>query len=298
MKQYVVVLLTLVLGCSGIVVAESDAASEGVLELGMLMQFANEAGLSDYDLMDIMSGYREYRSLMDSYLERRDEKVDALTAAINKEESNSVIAGLTRELMEVDLNIVRLQQASVNEAADLMDAASVAKLYLMVRDMDAAKEAFLKQLSGEPELTPCIEVIMPDQAQQAAAPAVEEEAPAEEEAPVEDVEAVIMDSATAFLQKIADKDIDGALNAVSEDFEHYEYGSKEELKSFLDEAKLSGFLDDVKVVTDDTEITLDDEEAVLYPVDIEGFFGSITLEVTCKKEGDNWMITSMDGFGI
>jgi hypothetical protein len=33
-------------------------------------------------------------------------------------------------------------------------------------------------------------------------------------------------------------------------------------------------------------------------VDVEGFFGSFTLELTCQKEGDKWMVTTMDIFGI
>lgn len=311
MKNSLVVLLAATLAFSGIALAESTS-SDAALEMTMLMQFAEEVGLGDYELIDVLAGYREYRSMMDGYTKQRDEKEAALNAAIANNESG-VIAGLTRELMDVDMNIMRLQQSSVNQASALMDATSVAKLYLMVRDMDAAKEAFLKTLAGPPAIDPCTGVVAPEQAE------IAETAPAEaapvaaapveaapvaaapvETAPVaaENTTEVLMNQAKEFLGKVAAKDLDGAMVAVSDNFEHYEYGSKEELKSFLDEAKQSGFLDELKIITDDTEVKIEGDKAVIYPVDVEGFFGSFTLELTCQKEGDKWMVTTMDIFGI
>jgi|GEM_PF-564497 len=321
MKNSLVVLLAATLAFSGIALAESTS-SDAALEMTMLMQFAEEVGLGDYELIDVLAGYREYRSMMDGYTKQRDEKEAALNAAIANNESG-VIAGLTRELMDVDMNIMRLQQSSVNQASALMDATSVAKLYLMVRDMDAAKEAFLKTLAGPPAIDPCTGVVAPEQAEiaetapaeaapVAAAPveaapvaaAPVEAAPVAaapvETAPVaaENTTEVLMNQAKEFLGKVAAKDLDGAMVAVSDNFEHYEYGSKEELKSFLDEAKQSGFLDELKIITDDTEVKIEGDKAVIYPVDVEGFFGSFTLELTCQKEGDKWMVTTMDIFGI
>lgn len=301
MKNSLIVLLAATLSFSGIALAESTS-SDAALEMTMLMQFAEEVGLGDYELIDVLAGYREYRSMMDGYTKQRDEKEAALNAAIANNESG-VIAGLTRELMDVDMNIMRLQQSSVNQASALMDATSVAKLYLMVRDMDAAKEAFLKTLAGPPAIDPCTGVVAPEQAEIAEAASAEAAPVAAapvETAPVaaENTTEVLMNQAKEFLGKVAAKDLDGAMVAVSDKFEHYEYGSKEELKSFLDEAKQSGFLDELKIITDDTEVKIEGDKAVIYPVDVEGFFGSFTLELTCQKEGDKWMVTTMDIFGI
>jgi predicted amino acid-binding ACT domain protein len=249
MKNSLVVLLAATLAFSGIALAESTS-SDAALEMTMLMQFAEEVGLGDYELIDVLAGYREYRSMMDGYTKQRDEKEAALNAAIANNESG-VIAGLTRELMDVDMNIMRLQQSSVNQASALMDATSVAKLYLMVRDMDAAKEAFLKTLAGPPAIDPCTGVVAPEQAEiaetapaeaapVAAAPveaapvaaAPVEAAPVAaapvETAPVaaENTTEVLMNQAKEFLGKVAAKDLDGAMVAVSDNFEHYEYGIK------------------------------------------------------------------------
>lgn len=326
MKKVLVLSLAALLAVSGIASADA-ASSDAALEMTMLMQFADEIGLGDYDLMDVLAGYREYRSMMDGYTKQRSEKETALNAAIENNESGSVIAGLTQELMDVDMNILRLKQSSVNQASAVMDAKSVGKLYLMVRDMEAAKEAFLKTLAGPPAITPCTGVVELEQGGVAAAPAETapaetapaeaapaEAAPAEaapaEAAPVEAAPAeaapaeaaptaeTLLNLAKEFLGKVAAKDLDGAMAGVSENFEHYEYGKKEELKSFLEEAKQSGFLDDLKVITDDTEVKIEGDKAVLYPIDVEGFFGSFTLELTCQKEGDKWLVTTMDIFGI
>ena len=123
-----------------------------------------------------------------------------------------------------------------------------------------------------------------------------EEAPAT--APAPKPEEAILTQAKVFLDKLAAKELDAAMAAVSDKFEHYEYGSKAELRSFLDEAVQAGYVDDLKIITDDTEVKIEGDKAVIYPVDVEGLFGSFTLELTCQKEGDSWMVSTLDIFGI
>ena len=297
MKNGLAVMIIAAMAIMGMQPAQA-ASSDAALEMTLLLQFANEIGIDDYTLIDVIGGYREYRSMMDTYAQQQAEKLAALNAAVANNEADSVISGLTQQLMTLDMDILRLQQSTLDQAASLMDAKALAKLYLMVRDLDQVKADFLAGLSGTKEVTPCDAPV-----EAAAAPAEAAAAPAETPAPAPAAEAVkpedaALAKAQEFMSKVAAKDLDGAMVGVSDKFEHYEYGSKEELKSFLDEAKSAGYLDDLKVITDDAEVKIEGDKAVVYPVDVEGLFGSFTLELTCTKEGDTWMLTTMDIFGI
>lgn len=297
MKNGLTVMMIAAMAILGIQPAQA-ASSDAALEMTLLLQFANELGIDDYTLIDILGGYREYRSMMDTYTQQQTEKLAALNAAVANNEADTVLSGLTRELMTLDMNILRLQQSTLDQAASIMDAKSVAKLYLMVRDLDKVKADFVAGLAGTTEETPCdaaAEALAATAEAPAAASAAPAAAPAAEAAKPEDA---ILAKATEFMGKVAAKDLDGAMAAVSDKFEHYEYGSKDELKSFLEEAKGSGYLDDLKVIMDDVEVKIEGDKAVVYPVDVEGLFGSFTLELTCTKEGDTWMLTTMDIFGI
>ncbi len=283
MKQFMVLLMAGILCFAGVAQAKGPQAN-AALEMAMLLQLADELGMGDYELMDVMAGYRQYRSTMDGYVKQRQEKKAALEAAIANDAGGSTVSTLTQELMSLDMNILRLKQSAVNEAATVMDSAAVAKLYLMVSDMDQAKKNFVNQLTGKDKGPKVAKGPKGKAADPAAAAAKPEES--------------VLDKAKVFLNKLAEKDLTTAMTAVSENFEHYEYGSKVELKSFLEEAIQAGYIDDLKIITDDTEVKIEGDKAVLYPIDVEGLFGSFTLELTGQKEDGKWMVTSMDIFGI
>lgn len=286
MKKCLAVMIVATIAFTGMHQARA-ASPDAALEMTLLLQFAEDLGIDDYTLIDVLGGYREYRSMMDTYTQQQAEKLAALNAAIANNEADAVISGLTQQLMTLDMNILRLKQSTLDQAASIMDAKAVAKLYMMVRDMDAVKADFIASLTGAKKEAPCAAP-----AEAAAAPA---EAPAAESVKPEDA---VLNKAKEFMSKVAAKDLDGAMAGVSDKFEHYEYGSKDELKSFLEEAKASGYLDDLKVITDDVEVKIEGDKAVVYPIDVEGLFGSFTLELTCTKEGDTWKLTTMDIFGI
>lgn len=283
MKQFMVVLMAGILCFAGVAQAKGPQAN-AALEMAMLLQLADELGMGDYELMDVLAGYRQYRSTMDGYVKQRQEKKAALAAAIANDAGGSTVSTLTQELMSLDMNILRLKQSAVNEAATVMDSAAVAKLYLMVSDMGQAKKNFVNQLIGKDKGPKVAKGPKGKAAGPAAAAAKPEES--------------VLDKAKVFLNKLAEKDLATAMTAVSENFEHYEYGSKAELKSFLEEAIQAGYIDDLKIITDDAEVKIEGDKAVLYPIDVEGLFGSFTLELTGQKEDGKWMVTSMDIFGI
>ncbi len=291
MKQCLVVLLTGLMAFTGVARAEK-ASADAALEMALLLQFTEELGMGDYELMDVLAGYRQYRSTMDGYTQQRNEKQAALRKALANNETGAAVSTLTQEIMSLDMNILRLKQSAVNEASAIMDAKAVAKLYLMVSNMDQIKKDFAGKLTGGKEKA----AQRPKGKKVAAMAKAPAQAPVA--APAEKPEDAILAQAKVFLNKLATKELDAAMVAVSDKFEHYEYGSKAELRTFLDEAVQGGYVDDLKIITDDTEVKIEGDKAVIYPVDVEGLFGSFTLELTCQKEADKWMVTTLDIFGI
>ena len=90
------------------------------------------------------------------------------------------------------------------------------------------------------------------------------------------------------------QDLDKLLTYYSDDFSHYEFGDKAGLKEFLEGAKDMGYLDDIEVSMEQATTTIEGDTATIYPVIIEGTFGSTEIEFTSKKEGDTWKVIGMD----
>ena len=90
------------------------------------------------------------------------------------------------------------------------------------------------------------------------------------------------------------QDLDKLLTYYSDDFSHYEFGDKAGLKEFLEGAKDMGYLDDIEVSMEQATTTIEGDTATIYPVIIDGPFGSTEIEFTSKKEGDTWKVIGMD----
>ncbi len=101
-----------------------------------------------------------------------------------------------------------------------------------------------------------------------------------------------------FVEAAQKGDIDGMMKNISEDFEHYQLGDKEGLRDFLDNAASMGFLDELEINFDDTEVEKDGDMIILYPVEVEGAFGSAVFEFEAKQENGVWMIVGLDASGI
>ena len=121
-----------------------------------------------------------------------------------------------------------------------------------------------------------------------------EAAPAAGGSPEDQAKAAVQ----AFAAKGAEGDIDGMLALFSDDFEHYEYGDKEGLKEFLSEAADMGYLEEMEVILDDAEFEVDGDTLTVYPVELEGLFGSLTFEYIFKNEGGTWKIVEFDASGL
>ena len=279
-----------------------EVCPDSLLEQVLLLQFAEKAGIDDYDLIEVLEGYRAYRSAMDAYTKQRAAKEAALKAAIANDDSDNVVSGLTRELMALDLSILRLKQSTMDEAADIMSAAEVAELYLMVSNFDAVKAELAGKLAASQcTAAPCpIAAACPAAADCPIAAACPDAKPASAAAPAAAPSGpeAILARATEFLNKLFAGNLDAALEGVSEDFQNSEYADKAELKDFLESAIAMGFLEDASIDLEDTEVTIEGDTATVYPLDISGNFGSGTLEFVLKNENGKWVLVGFDAFGI
>ena len=261
-------------------------ANDALVEKVLLLQFVEEADISDYGLIEVLQGYDEYRSMMDDLEADRDEVAAKLEAAIEEGKSGSDIMSLARELMDIDMDILETKQFSVSEAGSVLGSEAVGKLYLTVTDLAGAKDKMMAELSGTPAAAcPLAGTPACPMAAQPCAAAV-------------DPETAIMERVMVFLNKLAAKDLDGSMAAVADDFEHYDFRTKDDLRAFLDDAIATGYLDDIEIQTEDTEVEIDGDEAVVYPVDIVGMFGTVTLELVGEMRDGEYMLTTIDAFGI
>lgn len=89
-------------------------------------------------------------------------------------------------------------------------------------------------------------------------------------------------------------DIEILMDTFSEDFYHPEVGDKEEGREMLQMGMDAGYADDGEVYIEDMEITMnDDGTASVYPIDLSGPPGSISVELVLQKEDDGWYIITV-----
>jgi len=85
---------------------------------------------------------------------------------------------------------------------------------------------------------------------------------------------------------------------LSEDFYHPEVGDKSVITELMQQGIDMGYMDDGEFDLAGTEITVEGDTATAYPVEASSSAGSVTVEITLKKEKDGWLITGGDAEGI
>lgn len=248
--------------------------ADEALEKLMLLNFAQEVELSDYQLLEILEGFADYRAQVDAIAEKAVELNKKLAEASSLYEMSSA----TSSLIDLQKQKLSILQMAVSQAADVLDTESFAKFCALIADLDASKARMRMMLS-----MPC----------QMPAPCTAPMAAAEE-----DPKALVMAGIQQWMDSLKKQDIDGMMQMVSDKFEHYEFGDKDGLRDFLQQAMDMGYLEGVDVDASDVEVEIEGSEATVYPIDVIGAFGSITLEFIATKEGDEWKVTGMDAAGI
>jgi len=114
----------------------------------------------------------------------------------------------------------------------------------------------------------------------------------------EDPLAVAKVKIAAFVKAAGESDVEAMMSGISENFEHYEFGDKEGFEEFMTQAVDMGYLEDLELDMDDAEVEQDGDTMLIYPVELAGAFGSVTLEFEVKQEDGNWMVIGMDISGM
>lgn len=118
------------------------------------------------------------------------------------------------------------------------------------------------------------------------------------EAAAQDPLGIAKEGMAAFAEAAKKGDIDAMMANISDDFNHYQLGDKEGLRGFLQNAAAMGYLDELEISLEDTEVEKDGDLIVLYPVEVEGAFGTAVFEFEAKQKGGKWVISGLDASGI
>ena len=104
---------------------------------------------------------------------------------------------------------------------------------------------------------------------------------------------VIAGIVSDMLAALGDQDIEKMMSSYSEDFESDQGGDLAATKDFLTSAKEGGLLDGLEVDQSAMETTITGDTAEVGPVDLEGSFGSMTLEFDLEKRDGTWVVVYM-----
>ena len=107
-----------------------------------------------------------------------------------------------------------------------------------------------------------------------------------------------MKTIKAYVKAAEEGDIDALIACFSDDFDHYELGDKAGLRAFIEGVEAEGMLEDITGNTDDAEAEVDGDTVTVYPVELEGIFGTVTYEFELKMEGGAWKIVGFDMQGV
>jgi hypothetical protein len=102
-----------------------------------------------------------------------------------------------------------------------------------------------------------------------------------------------------FKAGMEDQDTDKIGLALSDDFDHYEFGDKDTMISFLSDTFSGGDLDDTEIDLSGIEIEIDGDDATAYPGELMASFGTLTIEFSFSKEDDGaWRVTTIEVEGL
>lgn len=90
------------------------------------------------------------------------------------------------------------------------------------------------------------------------------------------------------------KDMTKLLTLFSDKFTNYEYGDKAGLEKFLQDALDMGYLENAEVTTANAKVTITNDTATVYPVEMKAAFGSASIELKLAKADAAWLITGME----
>ena len=97
-----------------------------------------------------------------------------------------------------------------------------------------------------------------------------------------------------YLVALEAQDIDKMMTFYSDDFSNYEFGDKEGVRNFMEDAKQMGYLDDIEVDLSEKQTTITGNKASGGPVIVTGSFGSVSFFLEGVKEEGGWKLVDLD----
>lgn len=90
------------------------------------------------------------------------------------------------------------------------------------------------------------------------------------------------------------KDLDRLMALYSDKFNNYEYGDKEGLHTFLQDAIDMGYLENAEINLANAKTKIEGEKATVQGIEMKAAFGSATIDLTLAKEASAWKIVGQD----
>jgi len=107
-----------------------------------------------------------------------------------------------------------------------------------------------------------------------------------------------MKTVAAYVKAAESGDVDGLVACFSDSFNHYELGDKAGLRKFLEGVEAEGMLEGITGNVRLAEAEVKGDTVVVYPVELEGIFGTVTYELELKDEAGEWKIVGFDMSGV
>jgi len=102
-----------------------------------------------------------------------------------------------------------------------------------------------------------------------------------------------MKTVAAYVAAAETADLEALMMQVSEDFSHYQAGTKSGYRTFLENVKAEGMLEDISGNLEEAKATVEGDRVKVSPVELEGIFGTVTLELELKNEDGTWRIVGL-----
>ncbi len=86
------------------------------------------------------------------------------------------------------------------------------------------------------------------------------------------------------------QDIDATLESYSEDYQSERSSGKDGIRQMFSQAFSRGYMTNAEINVEDASITVDGDTAVVTPIVMSSERGSMSFELTLKKEASGWLI--------
>jgi hypothetical protein len=260
----------------------------------MVLETAGQLGLNEQQTVKLFSRYQKMKQELAQIEKARADARKGIDDAIAAGRDADVSKQL-ESLRTLDTQASQARRAAAMEMGDGLTPAQQARVYLAVSDMPPP---------GHPPIPPNMmhgyPPPPPPPPPPGAVPPPPPPAPAPAATP--DSPAKVSEQALAMVKKWIEaakaKNVDAMMSVFSDKFSNVQYGDKAGMKDFLKQAMDMGYLDDVKVKMDKAEVQMKDGKASIYPIDIEGTFGSATLEFVAVQENGEWKLIGLDISGV